>query len=185
MTPMETASHTCLDVTVKAFLARLDQVRGQEQEAVGAGFLRGARQCHRHAGTVAATGDDGCGAGRRLGGAHHGRDFVGCQREEFPRSPGREQHARLETGQPGHMLAIGFGVEAAVRPEWRYRKGQKAGAERALQGVGLHGAAASSCVTAEMAVMITAVGSKSTTCMISWCPISPAAAVAGSARGCP
>jgi hypothetical protein len=91
----------------------------QQQDSVGAGFLRRARNLDREFRAVAASRYDGGPAGALLGRAHDGRYLVRPQREELAGAAGGKQYRRIESRQPFDLPAITLCREFAIGIEMR------------------------------------------------------------------
>jgi len=115
-------------------LLGLHQIGRQDEDAVGAARLGGARELHRHRRAVADSGDD-----RDPPGGDGGRPRA-TTRLTSSRVSEKNSPVPPATKEPGRTMgeigldigAVGCLVEAAVGPEMGDRKGQQPAAERAL-----------------------------------------------------
>ena len=127
------------DVVDEPVLAGLGEVRGHQQQAVGAGLLGGAGLGDGVRGGAGRGGEDRDGAVDGAdGGSDHPVGLGGGQREALTGAAGGEEAGDGVGAEPRQVLAVGRLVELAVLAEVGDGEGQQAAAEGAGQLVGGH-----------------------------------------------
>ena len=120
-------------------LLRVDQIGRQQQQAVGARLLGGARDARRRSPcrsrSPARTGTRP--AVSATAAATTSRDLGGRQREELAGAAGSEQARHLIAAQPVEMLAVADLVEGVVGVEMRDGERQQAVADPAAISLGV------------------------------------------------
>lgn len=123
---------------IKPFLRRIDQVMGQQQDALCPHLLDRLRNLDRNVGAVSAARDDGGFARNLFRGRDDARDLGRGQRKEFTRATRREQHRRLVARQPFDMRPIAVRRKAPLGVKVRDGEGQQARAKGGFQLFGGH-----------------------------------------------
>ncbi len=114
-----------VEMTIETFLLDVQQIWRQDEDAVGAGLLGGARELDRHRRAVAHAADHRHAAFHF--GDRGGNDlgiFIERQREELARAAGRKQGDRAVGDIAFEAGAIRAFVERQIVAEMRDRKGQ-------------------------------------------------------------